>query len=368
MASNDEKIRAALALLESAALGAAGKQDMGPRFSELWQRYWNSEARLLSTARDSRRYGRNLCDAFGDRCVLEVTAADADEYRRARETTISPKTRKAPSTTTLNREMATLRRMGNWACEQRPPILPYNPWANIRMDHVDNVRQGRIRNEEELAVLLNASDIWMRAVFLVAFDAGLRRGEIFPLRRDQVHFENGHYVVYLRARQTKNRTARHPRLTERAWRALQELPSTGPYYFSNPETGRRWATSTMDQRRIRAIERSGLVGPGGEKIVLHTMRHSFAYVWRREYKASDRVIQAQGGWKSNRVMRRYGIVDDEELDETLDEVERRIADAQRRRAEARKNKAESTDTDEGAAACAEVLPNDDNQAGGKNRG
>jgi integrase len=134
---------------------------------------------------------------------------------------------------------------------------------------------------------------------------------------------NGSARIELGALDTKTRRPRAPRLTKRAHQAILELPTVldCPWVFANPQTRRPWSRAVVLKWFRKVADECGLQPEDGERITYHTLRHSFAYVWRRRHKVPRQVIKAQGGWSTDRVFERYGITDDDELDEAVARID-----------------------------------------------
>ena len=81
---------------------------------------------------------RHVLRHLGDREAMSLTRVDVEEYRRKR---LEEKTRrgKAPKSSTLNREVALLKRIVSYAveCER----LPHSTIAHVPMLEENNVRQ-----------------------------------------------------------------------------------------------------------------------------------------------------------------------------------------------------------------------------------
>lgn len=332
---DQNELQAALRLIERAALGRTDRA--GVTFGAAWERYWSTEGRHLRSAASIAGCLRRVRVAEPGIDALDLMDVDlkwAEAYRDRRSHQVT-RFGGRPRPATINRELAAVRRVLAWACEQRPALAPQNPLQHLRLEAERNVRQSKVRGGDELERLLAAGGPIVRALVLLYFDGGLRRMEGMRLRRDQVEVTPFGAMIRLPGAVTKNGRPRRPRITARALAALNELPDLGPYYFTNPETSRPYCPRHLYRMFEKAVEVAGLQGVDDETITLHTLRHSFAYRARVEYRWPETRIMEQGGWRTRSMLDRYGIVDDHELDQAYAEIETFL---KRERAELRRAK------------------------------
>lgn len=120
------------------------------------------------------------------------------------------------------------------------------------------------------------NQVLMRAFILLCLDGMLRHDEARKLRRDQIR--DG--VIELSAKGTKSKRRRTVGLTPRVLRALADLPPVlgSPLVFANPKTKRAYAASSFRIWFRTACEASGVdaLAAAGERVVIHTLRHSGA--------------------------------------------------------------------------------------------
>jgi integrase len=131
---------------------------------------------------------------------------------------------KPPSTATVNRAVAELRRLLNWAV--RRDLLESSPFVNggiarVTLDHEDNHRDRRMTQAEEDRLLACAPPL-LRALIIVALDTGVRAGEMLAIRVGDVDLNRGQ--ITLRGSTTKSgRTRVMPIGTTRLRSALEWL-------------------------------------------------------------------------------------------------------------------------------------------------
>lgn len=304
-------------------------QSSSPALSALWPVYFETEARHLDSSERSAWAWRELrlregADgvALENRPALTVTTDIVEEVRRTLRSTVSRRG-KVYSAATVNRHLIVLRRMLNWAHETRR--IPYNPLASLAMEPEKNIRKGKLRTEDELQRLLAHCTPYVKAIVLVLFDGGLRKSELFNMRRDQVFPKpTGGAILELSAEETKTDEPRRPHLTRRSYEALEALPNNGVYYFTRKD-GKRYCPRYLYERFRIACIAAGFDKIQGDTITLHSLRHSFDYVRRVRDKWPARLTMKQGGWKTNICEMRYGSSDDDELTEAMEPVDERLS-------------------------------------------
>jgi integrase len=208
-----------------------------------------------------------------------------------------------PTTATVNRAVAKLRALLNWAV--RRELLASSPFLRdgltvVTLDHEDNRRDRRIGVEEEAALLHHSSPL-LRAVIIVALDTGVRRGEMLALQVGDIGLDRGE--IALRGSTTKSgRTRTVPISTARLRAAIEWLqvdrdgnvrPSAQPLICDRsagqPITTyrRTWEDAVLrahghEPRRERARPNAGVLLPefraALQQIDLHwhDLRHEFA--------------------------------------------------------------------------------------------
>jgi integrase len=309
----------------AAALGQ--RPDVGgPTLDELWQRYFREDARKLDTAGDIARIGKRLSKAWGARPVASLTSEDAEAYRDQRAATLTRlKDRngnpKPTSPQTIDNELSVARRFLNWCVDEK--LLAHNGLARVKLARPNNARKTKVKTEADLQKLLDQCDPMLEALVLLLIDCGPRRMEAIGMEWVQLEIRADRAVVELW--DTKNEKRRHIRLSLRTLAALLRLPRAGRFVFENPKTKHHYHPRHLYRRFLRAVEAAGLVAVGDERICFHTLRHSFAYLRRTRDKVSRQAIMKQGGWVDPKVFDRYGIPDDDELDDMYVQVDKNIA-------------------------------------------
>jgi integrase len=164
---------------------------------------------------------QHLGRVFG---VLPASQLTTDEVRHF----IGKRQDEGASNATINRELATLKRMFNLGTECTPPkvqVVPYIPMLKEA-----NVRQGFVEDVEFSRLAAEASELWLRAFLELGFTYGWRRSELVGLRVRQVSFAAG--TIRLDPGTTKNGEGREVTMTAKVASLLREATAgKGPDDF-----------------------------------------------------------------------------------------------------------------------------------------
>lgn len=168
-------------------------------------------------------------------------------------------------------------------------VIPYVPMATIQQTEITPL------TPEQCSRLAAELPPHLRAPMLFSVLTGMRASNVRDLDWSRVDLENGHVTV--RASQYKtNRDQRFP-LSAAAVALLSSLPNRSGRVFlydGNPISG-KFNTAAFRKARRRA---------GLDRVRWHDLRHTFASLLASA-GASDRVLQALGGWSSPRMVTRY---------------------------------------------------------------
>lgn len=319
-----------------------------PLLGALWDGFWMAVGKHRKSSRDVKgTWGRVARYPFPDGRTLpqvranELRVTFPAMYRDWRMGTTTRRLR-APAPGTVNRELERLRAVLNWAVSVGE--LQPHPLCSMRMAPENNVQETKIRGEEEFEILLQAcaeEHHALPALVLLYFDGGLRRLEGMHAKWIDISRKaGGGGTLRLTGRRTKSGKPRPVHLTRRTMLQLDALPRVSEWIFANSwvyKSGKkgRWFGEPYNAMYLyrcfeRAVLASGLEPEPGEKITFHTLRRSFAYRARRRWKWPEQVIMRQGGWTTRSAFDRYGIVDDDELDEAMDSAEDAIRDDTRK--------------------------------------
>jgi integrase len=151
-------------------------------------------------------------------------------------------------------------------------------------------------------------------MILLAYDTGMRKGEVLKVRRDQLDLREG--CFRLGAEDTKTDRPRNVYLTTRTLDALRALPRyvTSEFVFVNPRTGKPW--NNIRRMWRRACKAAGLA----EGVWFHDTRRSFCTNARRRH-VPESVVMRMSGHRTRSVFDRYNIVEDEDVRQAVRQIE-----------------------------------------------
>jgi integrase len=263
---------------------------------ELAALYSSSREATELAAWDTER-GRvaHVVRVLGDRPAGVLRMRDVDDLRRALAER-SPATR--------NRVVVRLTAMLRWGAE-REHLAAY-PLPRVRLEAENNERS-TYRSEDDTRAIVAALRARGRheiaAMVVVAFDGGLRRGEVTRLRLSQLDHRDG--VITLYARETKGRADRSTVLSDWAAETVLNLarPAGCPWVFVS-RRGRPYNPRTVLRYYQQACDEAGVRAAPGERCWFHDNRSGFGDK-QVTIGTPPTDVMAMAGWKDFRTMRRY---------------------------------------------------------------
>jgi len=172
------------------------------RFFEIADDYLAySIAHKRSSIKDGRTIKR-LKGFFGDILCKQFYRSMVDRYIADRKQQKGRKGKTIQSSTT-NRELACLKTIFRRA--HLDGKIARNPMAGFKLLPEDNVRD-RVLSNEEYQSLLFAAPHHIRPLLVTAWETGMRKGEIFSLKWEQIDMKNG--LIHLHGEDTKTGRSR----------------------------------------------------------------------------------------------------------------------------------------------------------------
>lgn len=227
-------------------------------FGEFGERYMeHAKVNKRSWLRDEQML-RHLQKFFGtERQLSEITSADIEGYKMHRRASVSG--------STVNREMALLKRMFNLAIEW-DLYLGLNPFRKVKFFREFNTGLRVLSLEEEEKLLQNAAP-YLQDLIRFALNTGMRVGEIFSLRWSNVDLEKNILNVFA----PKTQNIRGIPINAHARKVLEYwvLGKRNEFVFYNPETGKPFVDLKAGFKL--ACKKAGIEG-----VTWHTLRHTFA--------------------------------------------------------------------------------------------
>jgi integrase len=136
----------------------------------------------------------------------------------------------------------------------------------------------------------------------------MRQGEIIALRREQVHLEQG--VVMLPRAKAGARpvilSAEARKILSRVLEGASEAQAASGWVFPSPDG------SPYSRVHVSRVWRKAATAAGLRDFHFHDLRHHGATMALNKGFTAP-IVQALGGWKTERMMKRYAAVTDQTL-------------------------------------------------------
>jgi integrase len=196
-----------------------------------------------------------------------------------------------------------------------------DPTRKVKRPAADNKRTRFLSNEEAQMILdaLQARSIETYNMALFSLHTGTRLGEITSLRWADVDMQNR----ALTFRDTKNKETKHAQMTQQVFEMLFSLQRGRADDLVFPGRGGKHMVR-ISRTFDRVIDSLGLnegITDRRQKIVFHSLRHSFAS-WARKSGADLFTLQRLLGHKTPAMVARYAHVDDETISKVMSGIEK----------------------------------------------
>ncbi len=257
-------------LREKLAKSRAGILDPEPpplfkSFAEQFLERTRNEMRPNTT----RCYGvslKSLKPRFGSMRLDEITADGVERFKQARlEQGLSP--------STVNRDLACLRRILLFAVKQ--DVLATTPFVAHKVSFLEEHRRERVLSFEEERKYLAAASQPLQDVAALMLEIGLRPGEVFAIRREDIHLGTVPAFLHVSAGKTANAVRDVP-ITKRASEVLKRRISgaKGEYLFPRRVgSGYDWSApmTELEPAHRRALRESKVA-----RFRIYDLRHTSA--------------------------------------------------------------------------------------------
>jgi len=271
-----------------------------PTFAVWGETYLSlEEVKALSTYQDRVESVRlQLIPFFGKKSLADITPADVEAFRAQRKL----RNGKAPTAATVNADHAFLKHILSVA--ERRSFIATNVAKRVPLPSPNNERD-RILTEDEWKRLYAAASPHLKPIVLVAYQLGLRLGEILGLTWDQIDLQRG--FIKLRAKDTKTKEARLVPLTPEVRSSLAEIAKV-----RRLNTNRVFLYQGKPVREIKKAFHNAVRATGVENLRFHDLRHCAATNLRRAGVDTVTAMKIVGH-KSERMHRRYNAVAESDL-------------------------------------------------------
>jgi len=239
-----------------------------------------------------------LIPYFGGKLLTHIEPEDVEAYRAQ----YVLKNGTAPALSTINNDHAILKQLLYEAVKKRK--LGANPASEVTMPDPHNERD-RVLTVEEWARLYAEAASHLKPILQVAYQLGLRYGEIVNLTWDRVDLKRG--LITLTAHDTKTKKPRTVPLTPELTEVFRDLYKVR--YLNQDRVFLRNGQSIRSIRTAfeRATRRAGITN-----LRFHDLRHCAATNMRRagvDVMTAMRII----GHTSEKMHKRYNTIDEHDL-------------------------------------------------------
>ena len=266
-------------------------------FQKLFREYLSSKPDLKGIRSDEHRFKSYLEKEFADRTPEELTHFDVERLKRRLK-------KKALKPATVRHALEILRRLSNFGVKRN---LCRGLSFTIEMPKLNNLKTEDLSGDQLfrlLEVLEEESDVQVANLVRMALFTGMRRGELFRLKWEDVDFQRG----LIKLRDPKSGGDQSIPLNDKTEEILRSHPRVeSPYVFPGRNGGQR---TDCKRPLIRIKKRAGL--PPDFRI-LHGLRHVYASILASSGKVDLYTLQKLLTHKSPLMTQRYAHLRDEAL-------------------------------------------------------
>jgi len=317
-------------------------------FSQFFETVYFPQAKQDKTegswGAEDRLYRLWIKPVIGELTFAEISIAHLNKLKENMATGKRSKTKKHPrdknkeaknaqerrtparpmSPRSINYAMAVIRQTWGLACAVKPP-LAFGAWPGavkaFKKPKVDNQRK-RFLTKNEAAILLSAlkkKSVDLHDMAILSLHCGMRAGEIFSLTWDKVSLAKGELLLV----DTKNGESRTTYLTDQTKGMLQQRSidcahprfvfvsgaiKGDPLKQKEPVEGKKYtAVPVTFSRTVKELKLNDGITDSRDKIVFHTLRHTYAS-WLVENGASLPIVRDLMGHKNLIMTSRYSHV------------------------------------------------------------
>jgi integrase len=201
-----------------------------------------------------------------------------------------------------------------------------NPVSKVKKPTADNRRMRFLSHEEarELLTELATRSRQLHDIALVSLHCGLRAGEVFALTWDCIDLDRGQVLVKDPKPTRGTVKSRIAFMTEEVKSMFAGLEAEQELVFPNKKGGAiEWVSNSFDQ----AVNHVGLndgVTDDRQKVVFHTLRHTFAS-WLVEAGVDLYTVKELMGHSTIAMTERYSHLGDNTLRQAVTRLQRAIS-------------------------------------------
>ena len=287
------------------------KKKKAPYFRDVAAKYleWAKTNRVRGGRDELYRYRKHLAPAFDNKRLNEISPFHLERLK-------SNLTKDGLSPATVKHALVLVREIFNKAIKWRL-YDGENPVKEVKMPKLNNERTRFLSHEEAETLLeeLQKSSKQLHDMALLSLHCGLRAGEIFNLKGQDIDFENER----IRISNPKNKRTRYAYMTHAVKDMLQSyMPKKPDELIFKDRNGKKIVEiSSTFARVIKRLEWNEGITDAREKVTFHTLRHTFAS-WLALQGEPILTIKELMGHKSLAMTERYShLIPDQKRKATL---------------------------------------------------
>jgi len=277
--------------VKTAKEAEAGKMTL----SRLWNEYKANKVYSKAINSDEGRFQKYLMPEFGNKEPHKIIRLDIDRLRIRLLKTLKPQT--------VKHIMDLLKRLVNFGVSRQ---LCGNLNFKIENIKVDNQKTEDLNPEQLkrlLTVIDNSEDVEAANIMRLALYTGMRRGEMFKLKWNDIDFQRGFIAI----KNPKGGKSQNIPLNEQARQVLENNPRTSENVFVR----RDGKPFTDIRQRVNIIKQTA--GIPDDFRALHGLRHTYASMLASSGQVDLYTIQKLLTHKSPVMTQRYAHLRDEAL-------------------------------------------------------
>ena len=277
---------------KAAKLEKAGKWTL----SSLWEEYQTHKTDSKAIKTDCGRFEKHIKPSLGDKEPHEIIRLDIDRMRVNLSKKLKPQT--------VKHVLGLLKRIIRFGAKrQLCRELPF-PIDSVKVDNctTEDLTPGQLKNL--LKAIAESTDIEAANIMRMALFTGMRRGELFKLKWDDIDFERGFITI---RHDPKGGVSQKIPLNDQARDVLKHHPETADHVFVRGD-GKPF---TDIRRRVNPIKQAA--GIGTDFRTLHGLRHAFASMLASSGEVDMYTLQKLLTHKSPMMTQRYAHLRDETL-------------------------------------------------------